>query len=402
MKIVQIFNRSRSGFGGEETVIANTTEIMTQRGHQVVDAIRTSFGIDNSLARKIAAAINGVYSFSAASEIEKLVEVERPDVVHAHNIYPQWSPSVFRACRKLAIPTILHVHCHYLTCPNWYHLRDGQVCQLCNGGKEYRCLTTNCRGSYAESAAYFVRSYFARKFRLFVDNVSLFVTDSHFLKQSLIAAGFPEQRVVTLYNAVCTTDAADDGDADHGNYIAYCGRLSSEKGVHVLIEAARLSGLPVRIAGDGPERADLEKNAPSNVTFVGYLDRETIGDFYRGCRFLVLPSLCFEAFGLVAAEAMGHGKPVIGSKIGGIPEIVRHDETGVLVQPRNARELANQMSALWTDQARCRRYGRTGRSVVRTECSADAYYTGLLSAYSRAVEISTSPIERRSPLPVLQ
>jgi glycosyltransferase involved in cell wall biosynthesis len=178
MKIVQLFNRARSGFGGEETVIINTTAIMKQRGHQVIDAIRSSSGIGDSMPRKIAAAINGVYSFSAVSEMERLVEAERPDVVHAHNIYPQWSPSVLRACRKLGVPTVLHVHCHYMTCPNWYHMRNGQICQLCCGGKEYKCLTTNCRDSYTKSAAYFLRSYVARKFRLFVDNVNLFGSSS--------------------------------------------------------------------------------------------------------------------------------------------------------------------------------------------------------------------------------
>lgn len=375
---------------------------MKQHGHQVIDAIRSSSGIADSMPRKIAAAINGVYSFSAVSEMERLIKAERPDVVHAHNIYPQWSPSVFRVCRELGVPTVLHVHCHYLTCPNWYHMRNGEICQLCCGGKEYKCLTTKCRGSYTESAAYFLRSYVARKFRLFVDNVNLFVTDSHFLKDSLIAAGFPEQRIVVLYNAVSDDVAANDGKVDGDGYIGYCGRLSPEKGVRVLIEAARRSGLSVRIAGDGPERGRLEKNAPSNVTFVGYLDRKSIGSFYRGCRFLVLPSLCFEAFGLVAAEAMSHGKPVIGSRIGGIPEIVRHDQTGLLVEPGDSQELANQMSALWTDTARCLQYGRAGQEAVRTECSADAYYTGLLSAYSRAVDINASPMGAPPALPVWQ
>lgn len=406
MKIVQLINRTRSGFGGEETVAANTTAIMTQHGHEVFNAVRSSSEIGDSLPRKIAGAINGVYSLSGSSEMQRLVETERPDVVHAHNIYPQWSPSVFRMCRRLGVPTVLHVHCHYLTCPNWYHLRNGQVCTLCCEGKEYKCFTANCRGSYAESAAYFIRSYVARKLRLFVDNVNLFVTVSHFLKASLVSAGFPDERIAVLYNAVIEDVAAHDltgsnnGAVDGGGYIGYCGRLSPEKGVHVLVEAARRCGLPVRIAGDGPERDNLERSAPSNVTFVGYLNRKAMGRFYRGCRFLVLPSLCFEAFGLVAAEAMSCGKPVIGSKIGGIPEIVRHDQTGLLFEPGDTEGLANRMSDLWTDTARRYRYGLAGQRAVRMECSADAYYAGLLSAYSRAIGIDADATEVNRVLPV--
>lgn len=389
MKILQLYNQQRSTFGGEATVIENTTRILEQRGHRVKIAVRSSRGIESSFVKKAKAAVNGLYSFSGASEVKKLIASEHPNVVHVHGIYPQWSPAIFVACRRLGVPTILHVHCHYLTCPNWYHLRDGKVCELCFGGREYWCVLTNCRGSYAESVAYTLRSFMARKLRLVTDNVTVFLAVSEFLKQRLVMSGIPAGQIEVLHNAVPDGEKlANNGTCERGAYIGYCGRLSAEKGVNTLLEAARRTSLPVRIAGDGPERRALERNAPPNVRFLGYLDRIGIERFYDGCRFLVVPSLSFEGFPMSVVEAMATGRPVIGSAIGAIPEIIDHGETGFLFDPGNVQELANRMSALWENPGQCHKLGEAARSRTRMRCSEDLYYSKLMRAYQRALEMS--------------
>lgn len=391
MRILQVYNQQRSVFGGEETVIKNTTAVLTRRGHEVMTAVRSSREIDSSLFRKMSAAINGIYSISAASEMERLIQRERPDVVHAHGIYPMWSPSIFSTCRRMGVPTILHVHCHYLTCPNWYHLRNNKVCEQCLGGKEYRCLVNNCRGSLAESAAYFVRAYVARATGLVTNNVTTFVAVSHFIKSQLVKAGFEASQIEVLPNVVLS--ARDRGDSPtRGDYVGYCGRLSPEKGVNIVLEAARRTGLPLVIAGDGPERRELEKLAPQNVSFLGHCGPKEVEAFYNNCRFLVLPSLSFEGFPMAAVEAMMHGRCVIGSRIGAIPEVIQDGRNGLLFEPGDSSRLAELMSSLWGDDARCRTYGDAARESVQSACSEGAFYNKLVSIYQSAIQ--NAPLKR--------
>lgn len=384
-----MYNQQRSVFGGEETVIANTTTVLRKHGHEVVIAMRSSRGIERSLLSKVTAGLGGIYSISAATEMKQRIASERPDVVHVHSIYPMWSPSIFRACKRMGVPTVLHVHCHYLTCPNWYHLRKGQVCERCLGGKEYSCLLKNCRGSLVESAAYFLRSYIARRFGLVSNNVTLFVTVSDFLKQRLTASGFPNERIAVLPNVVLDASVPGHG-SESGDYIGYCGRLSEEKGLSVLLEAARLTGLPVRVAGEGPERSALEQAAPPNVTFLGHLNRDDLHNFYVGCRFLVLPSLSFEGFPMAAVESMMLAKCVVASRIGAIPEVVRDGRNGLLFKPGDSGELSRLMQALWSDVELCRTFGIAAHSDVQLRCTEDKYYNGLLAIYHRAILTPTS------------
>lgn len=384
MKIVQLYNEQRSEGGGELSVIENTAAVLRARGHHVVMAMRSSRGIESSFRKKARAALSGIYSLSAVSEISAVVERERPDVVHAHGIYPMWSPSIFPALRRHGVPTVLHVHCHYLTCPNWYHLRNSQVCDRCFGGREQWCVITNCRQNIAESAAYAVRSAVARKFRLLTDHVGVFVAVSGFVRDRLVTAGYPADRVRVVRNVVSMGARATGTQPDSSLCIGYCGRLSSEKGVATLIEAARMTGLPVCVAGDGPERKALEKAAPRNVQFLGWIRGKAVSDFYESCRFVVVPSISFEAFSLSAAEAMRHGRPVIASSIGALPEVVIEGMTGLLFAPGNAGELANAMNRLWHDAELCNRYGGAGRRMAEVEFEEDLYYERLMNAYSDA------------------
>ena len=231
MKVVQLYNEQRSEFGGELSAIANTTNILRAHGHEVIMAMRSSRTIGNSLFRKIHAGFAGIYSFSAVAEIQELVARERPDIIHAHGVYPLWSPSIFPACRRMGIPSILHVHCQYLTCPTWYHLRNTEVCTRCCNGREHWCLLTNCRNNYAESAAYALRSTVARRLHLFTDHVGIFIAVSDFLRDRLIQGGYPAERIRVVRNTVSCAPAALPVHGVQGKYIGYCGRLSRSKGV---------------------------------------------------------------------------------------------------------------------------------------------------------------------------
>lgn len=396
MKIVQVYNQQRSLFGGEEAVVNSIRRVLERHGHATSVLMRSSRGSEQSLASKVNIAVQGVFNPFAYRDMQLFLDDQQPDIVHVHNVYPNYSPSILAACRAKGVPVIFHVHCHILTCPNWFHLRDGKICNRCFGGHEQWCLLTNCRGSLSESAAYTFRSIVARKFGLFQRNVTLFVAVSHFVRDRLVAAGYPAGQIEVVQNSVSRKDSPAPNAGTDGEYIGYAGRLSPEKGVDTLVEAARKCNLPIKIAGDGPLMEKLRTSAPPNVEFLGRLEYEKLQDFYHRSRFIVAPSRSYEGFPLAAAEAMMHGKPVIASNIGALPELIENGVRGLLVETGDELALAQSMRLLWEDERLCARLGAAAKVWAEEHCHEDVFYKRLMAVYERAIGLTTTERQNRA------
>ena len=258
------------------------------------------------------------------------------------------------------------------------------------GGGEYHCVLRNCRANLLESVAYAVRSAFARKQRLFHDNVTLFLRLSQFAKSRLVAAGFDAARIIVLPNMVFA--AGPPADASQGQYAAFAGRLSAEKGVSTLLSAAaEFPQCPVRIAGSGPLGEALGSSLPPHTAFVGQLETREMPAFYRQARFVVMPSLTFEMCPLVILEAMSHGIPVITSRREAQSELVEDGVTGLLFEPGDHEDLRRQMRRLWESPALCRQLGLAGYERVVRDHSEDGYYRRLIAAYDLAIALIERP-----------
>jgi len=384
MIIAQVHNRHR-GHGGENIMFDAVCALLARNGHKVVSFERRNADL-HGLTGKIRAFVDGVYSRSAKKQFLELLATERPEVVHVHNLYPMISPSVLVACRQFGVPVVMRCPNLKLVCPNAVHFRNGKICELCCGGREHWCVLKNCRDSVCESIGFALRNAVARRLRLIADNVTCYVPPSEFVKRRLVDAGFAAERIVPVPNVVPIPDAATDPAI--GEYIAYSGRFGPEKGIEVAITAAREAGLPLRLAGDYAWMPELLGMASATIQFAGGLDRAGLNGFYRKARFLVMPTLCFETFGLVAAEAMAHGLPVIASRIGGLPEVVEDGVTGLLVTPGDSGELIKAMKRLWEDPALCRQMGEAGRRKAMREYNGDLYHERLMSVYGYAKELA--------------
>jgi glycosyltransferase involved in cell wall biosynthesis len=401
MKLLQVYNDYRSNCGGEKTVVHMIASLVEKHGGTARLVTRTSKGLDNSLPAKIRGFVGGTYNPRARREMARILDSERPDVVHVHNLYPLFSPSVLVACRRAGLPVVMTHHNYVLTCPTVGHLHKGRVCEKCQGGREHWCVLQNCRGNLAESAAYALRSAVARKLRFFHDNVTVHMVLSNFAKRRLVRAGFEESRIAVLPNMVEFTSEAVERTREAGSYVAYSGRMAAEKGVEVLLAAAaQLPEVAFRLAGDGPLLEALQRSAPPNVRFVNRLDRAEMTSFYRGARFLVTPSLWFEGCPLVVSEAMSHGLPVIASRIGGLPEFVDEGETGLLFEPGNSEELTQKIRLLWDNPQRCRQMGAAGREKAIREYGETIYYQRLMAIYDRASQLCGRPaVSQRKAVP---
>jgi glycosyltransferase involved in cell wall biosynthesis len=388
VKLLQVYNDYRSSCGGEAGVVRMIAATVEKHGGQARLLMRSSKGLDQSMAGKVRGFACGIYNRSAYREMAQILNADRPDVVHVHNLYPLFSPSVLVACRRAGVPVVMTNHNYLLTCPIVSHLHRGRVCEKCLGGREYWCILRNCRESVPESLAYALRSVVARKLNLFRHNVTIQIVLNTFAKQHLVKAGFDEDRIVILPNMVAM-GSEQNGDYP-GSYAAYCGRMKAEKGVDVLLAAAaRLPEVPFHLAGDGPILDKLMTAAPANARFVNRLGPSEVAAFYHGARFLVVPSMWFEGCPLVVSEAMSHGLPVIASRIGGLPELVEDGVTGLLFEPGNVDELSQDIRTLWQNPDLCRRMGEAGRKKAVREYSEEVYYQRLMAVYDKAIELGT-------------
>lgn len=325
-------------------------------------------------ARANVASLN---SRAARLEMRRLLRDFSPDVVHLHNLYPLLSPSILEPCRAAGVRIVMSLEDHALACPTGALYRNGKLCRLCLGGHEYHAVLTRCAGGYVGSAALALRIALPRLRRIFIENVDMFITPSEMLRQFYVKEGYPESRIVHIPNFVETPETT--ANPEQGPYVAYLGRISEEKGIAPLIDAARRCGVPLRIAGSGPLVSRL-REMPTNVRFVGHLSRAEAHKFLLSARCVVVPSLCAESFGLSAAEAMALGIPVIASRVGGLPETVPAD-AGMFVPAGDAPALADAMTRMWENPELAKALGAAGRDFALREYSKEAYAARLLSVY---------------------
>lgn len=393
MKILYI-NKFFYRKGGAETVLFQEREGMLARGHAVMDFAMAcgrnapsahaahfvrerDFNARAPLGRTILHGLSFIHNPEAVRKLGALVDGERPDLAHMHNIYHQLTPSIIHALHARAIPTLLTLHDAKLACPSYTMLDRGRVCTACSGNRPWRMLTRACQRPgrrlllLAEALFHAARGSYAK--------VDRFVSPSRFYAD-LIAPQVGPGKVTVLHNGVGPVPERP-GAGPPAHYL-YCGRLSSEKGVRTLCRAHALAspGLPLLVVGDGPLMADLRREFPS-VRFAGHLDGEALDDAYRRAAFVVVPSRWYENCSMVVLEAFAHGKAVVGSAIGGIPEQVRHGECGLLVPAGDERALAGAIGALAADPARAEALGRGARDAARTRYALGAHLDALEALY---------------------
>ncbi len=385
MKVCVVHNEYGK-FSGEGAVVTAQKKLLADNGHKVISLERSSAEISNMTLGKLKAFFSGIYSFSSRKQIRRLLATHKPDIVHIHNLFPLISPSILSECKNAGRPVVMTVHNYRLVCPNGLHMVRGQVCEKCCGGREYWCVLHNCEGNLAKSLGYALRNYVARKQRCYLDNVTIYAALTEFQRGRLVNEGFPADRIVVIPNAV-------DGDGtrydlSHGEYVGFVGRISPEKNVTSLIAAARNSpDIAFKAAGAYDRMPDLPAQAPSNFEFLGHVSGSRMADFYNSARMIVLCSICFEGFPMVFAEAMLHGKPIICSRIGSLPEIVDDQVTGLLFEPGNVEDLSEKISYLWERPELCRKIGQAGREKALREYSPEKYYQRLMTVYKKAIEL---------------
>ena len=381
MRILHAYNTHR-GVGGSDRTTSATIGVLRERGVEVEEFTRDSRTIPLNLGGKLQAFGSGLYGARSVREFDAVLRARRPDVVHVHELYPMISPWILRRCRAAGVPVVMTCNDFRLSCPVATHFIRGETCYKCLGGREYWCVLRNCRSSVPESVAYAMRNTSARAFGLF-DSVHRFVVISDFMREFMVQRiGLEAGRVVVNYCAIGLPEHPVT-DPSRGTYVGFAGRFVPEKGVEVMVEACRSLGLPMRFAGDAPTHPAIR--ATDNAVFVMTKTPQELAEFYRGARLIVVPSTWTEAFGIVAAEALAHGVPVVASRLGGLTTTVADGEAGLLAQAGNAADFAEKIKRIWDDPALARRLGQGARAYVERQFAHPVHFARLMAVYEDAI-----------------
>jgi glycosyltransferase involved in cell wall biosynthesis len=325
-----------------------------------------------------------IHSRDAKDRFGWILRDLRPDVVHLQNIHGHITPSILPEAVRLEVPVLWTLHDFRLVCPNTHLLSHGTICEACADGRFYRCTLKRCkRNSLAASGVASLEAYVHRLLGVRL-RVNRFLSPSRFLIRKFAEMGWQGPPPGYLPPFLPPGDTTSSRTPP-GGYGLYLGQLAAHKGVSTLVRAAALApDVPLKLAGEGPERSSLEASASGlpNVRFEGHLTGAPLRNLLEGARFVVLPSECYENSPYSVLEGMGTAKPVIASNLGGLPEMVEEGETGLLFPAGDATALARCMARLWHDPESAAAMGAAGRRRVEREFSADAHYSGLMSAYS--------------------
>jgi glycosyltransferase involved in cell wall biosynthesis len=402
MKILQV-SKYFYVKGGSERVFFDTIRILEEHGHEVVTfsmkddknfpSAYSDYFIDNidftksdGLAGALKKAGHFLYSFGAREKLEELIKKERPDVAHLHNFTHQLTISILGVFKKYKIPVVQTLHDYQLVCPNYRMFTEAEVCERCRPRKFYNAILHRCVGdSYLKSALSCVDLYFQRLFKLYEERVDAFIAPSAFLQKKMQEWGvkksihhIPYSVNIEQYKPIY----------EPGTYLLYVGRLSDEKGIETLIRAMReLPALNLKIVGSGPMKPRLvnfvNKKQIANVEFLGYRQGQALEDIIRYSRFVVVPSEWYENYPMALLEAMAMGKPIIGSQIGGIPEMIDEEKTGWLFAPRDVADLREKIKVAAADDATLFEYGKNARQRVEQINCSSKYYDTLMKIYKR-------------------
>jgi len=387
VKILVLHNRYRQP-GGEDVVVQAEVELLLRHGHEVrlLEADNAEIA---GFRSRLKVAFDTVYSPASRKRVSSEVASFRPDVVHVHNFFPLLSPAVYYACREARVPVVQSLHNFRLLCPSAVLFRDGKVCEECLGrsfawpGIVHACY----RGSRAGTAAIATMQTAHRIGGTWLRYVDAYIAMTEFSRSIFVRGGLPAHKIAVKPNFAPRQGPAGTG---RGGYALFVGRLSPEKGVETLLGAWKRLGmrLPLQIAGDGPLNGQVRAAAAeSNITLLGSRTREQIAGLMREALFLIVPSVCYEGFPLVIAEAFEAGLPVIASNLGSPGSLVTHGRTGLLFRPGDSESLAAQVEWALQHPDEMFQMRLQARAEYEEKYTPERNYELLLQIYDQAMRV---------------
>jgi glycosyltransferase involved in cell wall biosynthesis len=391
-------------FSGTEAYLFDLMEMMRERGHETaLFSMADERSEESEYERFFVKPINfkdlkagwikrarlaahAIYSIESRMKLRQLIAEFRPDVAHVRNIYHHLSPSIFWELKKQNVPVIYHLNDFKMLCPNYNFVAGGSCCERCRQGRFWQVVRSGCYpGGRTAAAILAAEAYVHRALRTYERCVDQFLAPSEFVRDKLVEYGWPRERIAVIphFQRIPRESLVP---AEVGRGVLYFGRLSPEKGLTGLLQAMkRIQHVPLRLAGTGPLRAELEALGErlrlKNVEFVGQLRGGELAQAIANSRFTVFPSRAYETLGKSILESYAYGRAVVASDFGSRREFVKHGETGLLFEAGNTGQLADQIEFLNEHPTLSTRIGVAARELLRRNHSPERHGDAICALY---------------------
>lgn len=363
MKILLV-NKYLYKRGGSETYFINLYKSLETKGHTVFlfgmkdarNEHRTEekyyinnidYSIKTTCLSQIKKGVKSVYSFEAKKLFEKLIKEYTPDIVHINLIHRQITLSILDVCEKYNIPVVFTTHDLVCSCPVGSLLTPkGETCRKCYGGHYINCIKNKCiKNSFAKSSIAFIEETFY-KFHKSYNKIDAYIAPSEFHKNEILKSNITKNPVYHLTNFLPINTKYSLHESK--NFYLYLGSLTKDKGVMTILKAfhkAKIDNFKLVLAGNGPEQEALNNYIKINgleekVILPGFISGNELIKLQKEAYIVIMASECYENCPYGLMEPMAYGKPVIGSRIGGIPELAIDGITGWTFESKNVEELS--------------------------------------------------------------
>lgn len=402
MKILLI-NNQHNKLGGADTVYFNTAKLLESNGHEIaffsslspnnIDSKQQQYFVEKfdfrneTLLNKITNSYNYIYNKEASIKLDSLINDFKPDVAHIHLFYGNLTTSIIDILKKRKIPIVHTVHDYRLVCPvNTFLDKHNKVCEKCLDKKYYHTLFNKCsENKIKQSFMVMLEAYYWKYYGKAIYKIDALIFVSEFSKKKhLEVFPFIINKSYHLYNFKISDNEIPN--TNKGNYIFYFGRLSKEKGINKLIEAFSQTNYNLKIAGSGPLSKYVKSIKKSNIEYVGWQTGDSLNSLIKHASFIIVPSEWYENNPMTVVESFSMGKPVIGSNIGGIPELVIENKTGFLFEMGDKDSLLNTLHKAYNvSSIDYTRLSKNALDFANKNFRKDNHYNKLIEIYSKII-----------------
>lgn len=390
MKILQIHNFYQNP-GGEDRVVNAEKELFEAKGHKVVQYTRHNDEIKRyTFFKKVGFFLDTIYSRRTAKDLSRLINDDKPDIAHIHNVFPLISASAYYCLKRHHIPVVQTVHNYRLLCPNGLFYTKNGICEKCKNGNTLHCFFNKCyKDSFLLSGLYALTFWIHRRLKTFQNKIDIFIALSRFTKNKLAEGGFAKEKIEIKENFL--SQAKIEFDYDKENCAVFIGRLSDEKGLITLLKAfQKVNKIKLKLVGKGNLEKELKERATKNniscVEFLGFIAGDERLGLLRKARFSIVPSQYYENSPMSILESFSVGTPVIASRIGGLPELIEEGKNGLLFEPGNLDDLVKKLGFLCENPDKALEMGKYAHKCVEEKYTPQRHYNRLMEIYEKAIE----------------
>ena len=372
--------------GGDCIYMLNLEQLLKTHGHEVaVFAMQYPENLPSPWSKYWPSQMNSIKAIArpfgvkeVKDKFSSLLDDFRPDVVHLNNIHTQLSPIIAEIAHERGIRVVWTLHDTKLVCPAYTCQREGKWCDECFADKKavlkHRCLPGNIVGAFVGWRE--IMKWNNKRLEACTD---LFLPPSKFMMDTMVRGGYSPEKFRVLCNFIDVNKVKDKESLQKEDYYVFLGRIDDYKGIQTLCRAANHLPYKLKVIGGGPLLDLLEDSykKSEHIEFLGQQTWEDLSPILAHAKFMVLPSECSENNPLTVIEAQSLGTPVLGARIGGIPELIEEGGTGMTFESRNVEDLKDKIQTMWNASWDYKNIAEQAQERY----SSETYYEQLIKCY---------------------